>query len=461
MAENRDSPSFWRRAGLAWKVLTARNMTLDDFYHGVAEKLGARVHSGQYVTEETALRYLTVYACIRVLAETVGSVPLQVLRTRRDGGADKVRDDPRWHLLYHEPNPDMSSQTFFETMTGHVAGSGNAFAPITFDSRGMPVELYPWNWHNVTIRRDPESQRLLYDIYDDKRVRMETIPAERMLHVPGLGFDGVCGYSPIAMAREAVGLGLAATEFAARFYGQGMNFGVVFTTDKVLSPESVAYKSLKEFLEKHGSGMDNAWKALLLDAGVKPERITIPLRDAQFVEGQKLNSAQVAAIFRVPLHLINQHEGQPRASVEQMALEFLQFTMLAWFRRFEQELNRKLFTRREREQGYYCQFNMAGLLRGTYLERQQGLEIQFRNGALTLDEWRELEDRPNVPGGAGKRHFVPHNLQVIEEAIARGGGTEEDAETALRTLARVSAALQNGAALIAAATNGVTKGGWR
>src|SRR5690606_12852971 len=124
-------------ASIAWKVLTTRNLTMDEFYDRVVEKIGPRAHSGQRVTEETALRYLTVFACIRVLAETVGCVPLQVLRSRPDGGADKVRDDPRWHLLYSEPNPDMSSQTFFETLTGHVAGSGNASAPNTVCTRAM------------------------------------------------------------------------------------------------------------------------------------------------------------------------------------------------------------------------------------------------------------------------------------------------------------------------------------
>lgn len=446
--QQRNAPTLRQRIGAAWKALTVRNLTIDEFYERVVEKLGHRVHSGQKVTEETAFRYLTVYACIRVLAETLGSVPLQVLRSRPDGGADKLKDDPRWHLLHNEPNPDMTSQTFFETLTGHIASSGNGYAPITFNRRGEPDDIFPWDWHQVGIDRDKETRRLVYEI-KEKGVLVERLPATRMLHVPGLGFDGVRGYSPIAMAREAVGLGLAATEFAGRFYGQGMNFGMVFTTDNTINPGSVAEKSIRDWLEEQGSGMENSWKGILLDGGVKPTRMTIPLRDAQFVEGQKLNDAQVSGIFRVPLHFINHHEGQPRASVEQLALEFLQFTMLSWFRRFEQEINRKLFTRQERANGYYAQFNMGGLLRGTYLERQQGLEIQLRNGALNLDEWRELEDRPNVPDGMGKRHFVPHNMQTIEEAIARGGGDDEDMETAARVLASVSASLRKNAVMIA------------
>lgn len=411
--------------GVLTRIL-ARSYSMEDFDREVLSRIrGGLSHAGVQVSESTAMRLIDVYACVRVIAETMGSLPVSVYRRRPTGGADKVPDHPVTRLLTIEPNPDMTGQTMVETVTANCAISGNGYAVITPDMSGRPVDLYPFKWTNVQPERDPETKLIRYRMTTDDG-RQEVFPVERVLHVAGFSFDGLQGLSPIAHAAEMVGIGLATQEFLARFYGQGMNVGGVLEHPGKLSDK--ARQNLISDLEAKGAGLANSWRPLVLEEGMKFSRIPMPLKDAQTVEMLKLTRDQIAALFRIPPHMIANLERATFSNVEHLSLEFVKYSMLPWITRWERECNRKLFTRREKEQGYYVKFNVEGLLRGDYKSRQEGLAIQRQNGVINADEWRELEEMNPIPGGAGQVYLVNGNMVPLDETgrpEPPGGGGEE------------------------------------
>jgi len=387
--------------------------SMEDFNRDVRRSLrGGSTHAGVNVNEDSALRYVTVYSCVRVLAETLGSLPLFVYRERADGGREKARDHPLFWLLHDEPNDEMDSLTLRETITAQVALSGNGYAILTLNRRGEVMEIYPWNWYQIRPDRDPETRKVFYWVND--RGKEEKLPADRVLHVHLWGPDGLVGYSPIRMAREAVGLGLAATEFAARFYGQGMNVGGVLEHPGELSDE--AYERLKKSIEEEWGGLANSWRPIILEEGMKYNRIPMPLKDAQFIEQQKFTRDEICALFRVPPHMVANLERSTHSNIEHQSLEFVMYTMLPWVTRWEQAINRKLFTRREREQGYYCKFNLSGLLRGDAKSRAEALHIMRQDGIINADEWRELEEMNPIEDGSGKVYLINGNMIPISSA---------------------------------------------
>jgi HK97 family phage portal protein len=401
--------------------LVVKNYSLADFDRDIKSFLTGRItHSGVPVNEENALKYITVFSCVRVLAETLGCLPLAVYKERAGGGQDKARDHPVYWLLHDEPNDEMTSQTFRETGMGHLALSGNCYAVISRNLRGNVTDIYPLDWNKVEPKRNPDTRKIEYHVHD--RGSVEVFPADQILHIPGLGYDGIRGYSPIRMAQEAVGLGLAATEFAARFFGQGMNMGGVLEHPTKLSDE--AYGRIKKSLEDEGSGLANSWRPLILEEGMKYARIPMPLTEAQFLENRKFTQAEICGLFRVPPHLIADLDRSTNNNIEQQSLEFTMYDMLPYFTRWEQAINRRLFTRKEREQGYYAQFNVKGLLRGDYKSRQEGLATMRQNGVINADEWRELEEINPIEGTAGTAYLVNGSMISTETAA------QQDAKTA-------------------------------
>lgn len=390
-----------------------KNFTLKDLDDAMMNAFrGAPVHSGVTVNEETALRYVPVFACTRVLAETMGSIPAHVFRRRDGNHSELIRDHPNSWLIHNQPNDEMVSMTWRETKMGHIALSGNGYSILTHNKRGDVMDIYPWDWHKIQPVRNKDTGKLQYRIRD--RGKDDFLPIDRVLHIPGLGFDGISGYSPISMAREAVGIGLAMTEFSARFFGSGMNVGGIIEVEGELSP--TARKEYKEFFKSEGRGLANSWEPLILEFGQKYSRIPMLLKDAQFVEGWKLTDAQIAALFRVPLHMIQHHDGQPRANVEQMSLEFVMYTILPWAVRWEQAMNWKLFSRLEREQGFYVKLNIFALLRADAKSQAEALHIARQDGVINADEWRAMLEMNPQPDGMGQRYLVNGNMTPVDAA---------------------------------------------
>lgn len=368
------------------------------------------------------MRFITIYSCVRILSETISSLPLFLYKERRGGGSDKAIDHPLYDLLYTQPNDEMTTVAWRSQQIGNQALSGNGYSLITRNGRGNVTDIYPLTWTQVQLFRDTDG-KIKYRIND--RGKYEVFPSSHVFHTLGMSPDGLNGYSPIRMSAESIGVGMAATEFGARFYNQGMNIGSVLEYPAALSDK--AYSRLKEDLELTGSGLANSWKPWILEEGAKFSRIPMPLNDAQFIETRKFTRDEICGLFRVPPHMIAAMENATFSNIEHQAIEFVQYTLLPYLVGWEKTINWKLLTPAERRAGYYAKFNVEGLLRGDYKSRQEGLAIQRQNGVINADEWRSMEEQNPIGGTSGSTYFVNGNMIPAEAAAGKsnsGGGGE-------------------------------------
>ena len=360
--------------------------------------------SGTYVSPQTSMALSTYYACLRVIAEDCAKLPLQILR-RLPRGREKLYDHTLWELLNEQPNPDMSAITFREVVTQHAAGWGNGYALILRDrsmgeTDGDAVGLYPVHPSRVTLRRAP-SGVLVYDIATDNsslstvspRTRM-TIAAQDMLHIKGLGADGLTGYSVASVACESLGLSLAAQTFGAAFFGNSTRMGGVLETPGQLS--ETALKHLKEsFAEQYG-GPSNTGKNLILEEGLKFSRIGIPPNEAQFLETRQFQVREICRWFRMQPHKVADLTDAHHTNIESQNIEHVVDTLLPWLLKWEQEIDRKLLAG---QRIIKSKHDTRALLRGDSQARADYYHKQFMVGALSPNDIREFEDQNPYPGG--------------------------------------------------------------
>lgn len=395
--------------------LLVKNYSLSDWIKDTRLWIGGSgimTNAGVKVDELSAMRFITVYSCVRVLAETYAMLPRHVVKDRPNGGHDKVPSHPVYGLLHDQPNEEMTAVTYFETTLGHRILSGNEYSIIEHNRRGQVMEIYPVPWTDMEPRRNSETMKIEYHLND--RGKDEVLPSEKVLHIPGLGFDGVKGYSTIQMNRDAVGLGKAASEFAQRFYGQGMNVGGVLEHPGALSDP--AYERLRTDMENRGAGLANSWKPLILEEGMKFSRIPMTMIDAQFIEIMKFTDEQLCGMLGVPPHMVARLERSTNNNIEHQGIEYVMYSLMPHIVRAEQAQSRKLFTRSEREQGYRVRTNANALLRGDYESQQKGLAIQRQNGIINGDEWREFMEMNPQDGNTGKVYLVNGNMVSVETA---------------------------------------------
>lgn len=372
--------------------------------------------SGVSVSNESAKRFSAVFACIRVLSETLASMPIILYRDKKLGdkssGKDRAVDHPLYDILHNAPNNEMPSFMLKETLMNHICSSGNGYAQIQRSRRGSVISLNILPWTAVEVTRNPTTYEIEYLTND--RGKYITLNPEEVFHIPGLGFDGIKGYSPIKMAREAVGLGLAAEEFAARFYGNGTHLGGILRHPGTLSES--AHKNLKEDFQNKYKGLSNSHEVPILEEGMEFQQLGIKPEEAQFIETRKFQIEEIARIYRVPMHLLQNLDRSTNNNIEHQSLEFVMYTMLPWFTRWEQFINFRLLTREERQQGYFAEFLINALLRGDTQARAEMLHKMRQDGVINADEWRELENMNPQEGGQGKYYLINGNMISVDTA---------------------------------------------
>ena len=388
--------------------------------------------SGKAVNERTAMQMTAVYACVRVLSEAVAGLPLHVYRYREDGSKEKALKHPLYRLLHDEPNPEMSSFNFRETLMGHLLLYGNAYAQIIRNGRGEVVGLYPLMPAKMTVDRDSGGN--LYYLYsrgsDDAPEAGENgqvyLPPDQVLHIPGLGYDGIVGYSPIAMAKNAVGLGIATEEYGAKFFANDASPSGILEHPGVLkNPDKV-----RESWNKLFRGSVNSHQIAVLEEGLKYQPIGISPDQAQFLETRKFQLNEIARIFRVPPHMVGDLEKSSFSNIEQQSLEFVKYTLEPWLMRWEQAMGRRLFTESEKE-SYFIRFNVEGLLRGDYESRMNGYAVARQNGWMSANDIRELENLDRIPAElGGDLYLVNGSMTKLTDAGAFAGNTGGDAGAA-------------------------------
>ena len=366
--------------------------------------------SGKAVNEKTALQTTAVYACVRILAETIASLPFHTYRYTLNG-KEKAIEHPIYYLLHSEPNPEMTSFVFRETLMSHLLLWGNAYAQIIRDGRGRVLGLYPLLPNKVIVNRNQHGE-LVYQYEKDGQTYF--LRSYEVLHIPGLGFDGLIGYSPIAMAKNAIGMAIATEEYGAKFFANGANPGGVLEHPGVVKDPA----RIRESWNAVYQGSSNAHRVAVLEEGMKFQSIGIPPEQAQFLETRKFQLNEIARIFRIPPHMIGDLEKSSFSNIEQQSLEFVMYTLDPWVVRWEQAIQRALFTEKEKRQ-YFVKFNVDGLLRGDYQSRMNGYAVGRQNGWLSANDIRELENLNRIPEDlGGDLYLINGNMTKLKDAGA-------------------------------------------
>ena len=381
--------------------------------------------SGKPVNEHTAMQMTAVYSCVRILSETLAGLPLHVYRYNDSGGKEKYLKHPLYKLLHDEPNPEMTSFAFRETLMSHLLLWGNAYAQIIRNARGEVIALYPLMPNKMTVDRDSKG-RLFYlysrtsedtpTLGDDSQVYLT--PSE-VLHIPGLGFDGLIGYSPIAMAKNAVGLAIATEEYGAKFFANGAApGGVLEHPGTIKDPQKV-----KDSWNAAYQGSQNAHRVAVLEEGMKYQPIGISPEQAQFLETRKFQINEIARIFRVPPHMLADLEKSSFSNIEQQSLEFVKYTLDPWVVRWEQSMCRALLTESEKPT-VFIKFNVDGLLRGDYVSRMNGYATARQNGWMSANDIRELENLDRIPAElGGDLYLINGAMTKLQDAGAFANST--------------------------------------
>ncbi len=357
----------------------------------LGELLG--VGNGIHVSPETAQKLTAVYACIYVLSSTLAQLPLNVLR-KVDGEIVPGTDHPAHYLLHDEPNMWQTSYKWRETKQAHTLGWGNGYSRLVRSPRGelQGIELCQPQ-HTELLRN---GRRWIYGTLDDDAQPLAVAP-EDMIHVRAIGSNGKVGISPIRQNAETIGLGLAAVRYGKEFFeGGGRPTGIVTLKGDVKADGWERLKKLWISAATKLAQSEN--KTLLLPADLDYKALTIAPEDAQFLETRKLTRSEIAGLFNVPAHMINDLEKATFSNISEQAIQFVRHSIMPWIVNWEQEINRKVFTRAERLAGYYVRFNLAGLLRGTPTERAEFYSRAILDGWMHRNEVRVLEDMNPITG---------------------------------------------------------------
>ena len=375
--------------------------------------------AGKTVTERSAMQMTAVYSCVRILAEAIAGLPLHVYEYTESGGKQKAIKHPLYLLLHDEPNPEMSSFVFRETLMTHLLLWGNAYAQIIRNGKGEVIALYPLMPNKMRVDRDERGQ--LYYEYQHSSDEADTLKGtcvklhqSDVLHIPGLGFDGLVGYSPIAMAKNAIGMAIACEEYGAKFFANGAApGGVLEHPGTIKDPQRV-----RESWQSTYGGSGNSHRIAVLEEGMKYTPIGISPEQAQFLETRKFQINEIARIFRVPPHMVGDLEKSSFSNIEQQSLEFVKYTLDPWVIRWEQSLARVLLSADEKKK-YFIHFNLEGLLRGDYQSRMNGYAIGRQNGWMSANDIRELENLDKIPAEeGGDLYLINGNMLPLKNAGA-------------------------------------------
>ena len=355
--------------------------------------------SGQNITPETALYTSAVFACIRVISETVASLPLMIYR-KKDGGGKEVHDThPLYPIIHDSPNPWQTKFEFFEMETGHVALRGNGYNFIVRDQAGRIKGFVPLNPSRMTIEVDGDFDvpNIKYRYVAEGLEKEQLFNFDEIWHLKGISSDGITGISPLTMARESIGLAQAAEGHGATFFKNGAQPSIVASVPGRLHEDT--RKNLRDSIQNAVSG-DNKFKVLLLEQGLDAKSIGMTNADSQYLETRQFQVEEIARIFRVPSILIgHSNNNSTYASAEQFMLSFVTHTIRPWVSRIEQSINKYLLSDQDRKAGVFAEFKLDGLLRGDTQSRYTAYASALQNMWMTRNEVRGLENLNPAPDG--------------------------------------------------------------
>jgi HK97 family phage portal protein len=367
-------------------------------------------NTGMDVNERTALEVTAISAAVRIIAESIASLPFNIYEKSRDGKRSIAEKHPV-HNVLKNPNQYMTAFTFWETMVSHMLLWGNAYAEIEWDNAGQVKAL--WLLRPDMTRPLVDEKGVLY--YQTTAVdKTFNLPYYKVLHIYGLGFDGLMGYSPIRLYRESIGLAKATEKYGATFFGNGAKPGGVLEHPGNLSKP--ASDRLRDGWNQMHSGLDNSHRVAILEEGLTYKQIGLPPEDSQFLGTRKFQIAEISRIFRVPLHMLSELDRSTNNNIEHQGIEFLTYTLTSWLVKIAQAVDLKLLLPNERKK-YFSMHIADVLLRGDSKTRYESYQIGRQNGWLNADDIREKEGLNPIPDGIGQVYMVNTAMQPVENLL--------------------------------------------
>ncbi|GAB5387076.1 MAG: phage portal protein [Alphaproteobacteria bacterium] len=392
---------------------------------------GSLTSSGISVTPDSALRQATVGACVRLLSETIASLPVYLYVHRNDGGKDKVRDHALHDILHNRPNGWLSPFEYLEGSSVNLLTRGNSYSWIERNPRGQLLNLIPLDPDGVDIERaDDYGPAYEVTMPDGERLK---VSRKELHHVRGPLPKDYKGQSIVTLFREAIASTLGGEQFIASLWKNGVMPSGALKTQGELSDKAIN-RLRKQFSERYG-GAANTGKPLVLEEGMDWVKLSLNPVDAQFIDVMRLRRSEIAAIWRVPPHLVGDLERATFSNIEQMSLEFVIYSLRPWLKRIEQAMNRDLLTEAERRQGLHLKFNVDALLRGDFKSRMDGYATGRQWGWLSRNEVRTMENMN--PIADGDDYLTPLNMTVgqqIDEMLKSRGASPDTAQAVLEKL---------------------------
>jgi len=389
-------------------LLPSKAATVQTLGHPAAGVIGwfdsSQNASGIPVNTDSALTFAAVWCAVRVISETIGTLPCVLYRRTGDDSREKAKEDWRYDLMRNQPHPQISAANFFESQTAHMVMSGNCYSRIRYAPSQTAAQLEPRTPANVQI--EINGDRIAYEVTGDQK---ETLPAERMLHVAGIGGDGVSGWSVVKYAQQSIGTGMAGEQYAAAMHGSGATPHGVIEFPGRLDKEG-REQLRREWNQIHG-GASKSGNIGIMHGGMKFQPVSMSAEDAQFLQSREYSVREIARWFRLPPHMLaDLADSSVRANIEQQALEFVTYSLKPWLVKWQQALNRKLLTEPERQDMYF-EFMVDSLLSTDQKSRYEGYAVGRQWGFLSIDDIRKRENMNTVEGGDD--YLQPTNMQVV------------------------------------------------
>ena len=393
-----------------------------------------KANSGEQVDEKSAMQIATVYACVRLLAESVAQLPLHLYKVTDPGGQEKAKEHPLYKILYREPNPEMTSFSYWEAVMTHLLLWGNSYSQVIRDGKNTVLGLYPLLPENVEIDRTEQGE--LYYIY---HAYTNEVPGEKnkdiifrrdeILHIPGLSFNGLVGFSPIAMMKNSLGTTMAVEKYGSAFFKNGAQpAGVLQHPGLMKDPEKVR----RQWHEAYG-GAGNAHKVAVLEEGMQYKAISLPPEDSQFLSTREFGVEEICRIFRVPPHMVQDLKRATFSNIEHQSIDFVVHTLDPWLVRIEKAIVKDLLVEDEKDQ-FFPKFNVDGLLRGDYKSRMDGYSVGISTGIISPNEARRKENMPPLPEEEGGNYHIVNGTfiklsDVGQQYGVQSGEQESKSET--------------------------------
>jgi HK97 family phage portal protein len=364
--------------------------------------------AGVYISPETALECTAVLACVRVISESVASLPLNVYRKLPGGGKEIADELPLQEIVAHQPNSWMTSFEFRELMQSWLLLWGNAYAFIKSGRRGAVTELIPLHPSRMEVKR-LENGRLRYEYTPPDKVVPDKYTQDQIMHLRWLSQDGVTGYVPTLLSRDAIALARATELHSGAYFGNGARAGTVIETDEPHKPETL--QRLRQSWEDMHRGSDRAFKTAVLPHGMHVKELQTNNVNAQLIETRRWQCLEVARAYRVPAHLIGELKDVRHSTVEQAAIDFVTFSLMPHLRRWQGCFRRDLIVD---DRNYFVEFDINSLMAGDYAARSQFLREMFHMGCLSVDEVRAAIGYNPLGDGNGDKRFIQVNMQLLD-----------------------------------------------